>query len=60
MLSRITSAVSEEGINIENLSNGSKGEYAYTIIEVDSAVEIPDKVIAKISSIEGVIRTRVI
>ncbi|MBQ9084821.1 MAG: phosphoglycerate dehydrogenase [Clostridia bacterium] len=60
MLSRITSAVSEEGINIENLSNGSKGEYAYTIIEVDSAVEIPDRVIAKISATEGVIRTRVI
>ena len=60
MLSSITSAISIEGINIENLSNGSKGEYAYTIVELGSDVTIPDNVIEKINSLEGVIRTRVI
>ncbi len=60
MLSSITGAISIEGINIENLSNGSKGEYAYTIVELGSDVTIPDNVIEKINSLEGVIRTRVI
>ena len=58
MLSQITSAVSGAGINIENLSNGSRGDYAYTIVEL--GVEAPASVVEKISSIEGVIRTRVL
>ena len=58
MLSQITSAVSGEGINIENLSNGSRGDYAYTIVEL--GVEPPASVVEKISAIDGVIRTRVL
>ena len=58
MLSQITSIVSAEGINIENLSNGSKGDYAYTIVEM--GVEVPDGVKEKIEAIDGVIKVRVI
>lgn len=58
MLSQITSIVSELGINIENLSNGSKGDYAYTIVEL--GVAVPDGVKEKIESIDGIIRVRVI
>ena len=58
MLSQITSAVSARGINIENLSNGSRGEYAYTIVEV--GVEVPQNVVNAINAIDGIIRTRVI
>ena len=58
MLSQITSAVSARGINIENLSNGSRGEYAYTIVEV--GVEVPENVVKAINAIDGIIRTRVI
>lgn len=58
MLSRMTSVVSAEGINIENLSNGSKGDYAYTIIEI--GVNVPEKVVSAIQAIDGVIKVRVI
>jgi D-3-phosphoglycerate dehydrogenase len=58
MLSQITSAVSAEGINIENLSNGSRGEFAYTIVEV--GVAVPDSVVDTIRAIDGIIRVRVL
>lgn len=58
VLTRATGVVSAEGINIENMSNGSKGDYAYTIIEM--AVEVPESVIPKIEAIEGVIKVRVL
>ena len=58
MLSQITSAVSARGINIENLSNGSRGEFAYTIVEV--SVPVPETVVKAINTIDGIIRVRVI
>ena len=58
MLSQITSIVSAKGINIENLSNGSKGDFAYTIVEM--GVEVPDGVAEAIAAIDGVIKVRVI
>jgi D-3-phosphoglycerate dehydrogenase len=58
MLSQITSIVSGEGINIENLSNGSKGDYAYTIVEM--GVAAPEGIIPKLEAIDGMIKVRVI
>ena len=58
MLSQITSAVSARGINIENMSNGSRGDFAYTIVEV--GVAVPDNVVKAINAIDGIIRVRVI
>ena len=58
MLSQITSAVSARGINIENLSNGSRGEFAYTIVEV--SVPVPETVVKAINTIDGIIKVRVI
>jgi len=58
VLSSVTSIVSAEGINIENLSNGSKGDFAYTIVEI--GVKVPENIIPKIEAVEGVIRVRVI
>jgi D-3-phosphoglycerate dehydrogenase len=58
MLSQITGIVSGAGINIENLSNGSKGNYAYTIVEI--GVTVPDEIIPKLNAIEGMIKVRVI
>ena len=58
MLSQITSAISSRGINIANLSNGSRGDFAYTIVEVDG--EIPTDAEREIVAIEGVIKTRII
>ena len=58
ILSGVTGLISAEGINIENMSNGSKGDYAYTIVEI--GVKVPENIIPKIEAIEGVIRVRVI
>ena len=58
MLSRMTSAISGQGINIENLSNGSKGDYAYTIIEL--GVKVPEDVAETIKAIPDVIKVRVV
>ena len=58
MLSQITSVISGAGINIENLSNGSKGDFAYTIVEI--GVKVPSEIIPSLEAIVGMIRVRVI
>ena len=57
MLSQIAAAFSSEGINIDNLANGSKGDVAYTIVEV---MEKPgERVAEKLMKIDGIIKIRV-
>ncbi len=58
MLSQITNAIANEGINIENMVNGSRGDYAYTLVETITPVS--DTSAEHLSAIEGVIRVRVI
>ncbi len=58
ILNSITGFISENGINIANLSNGSRGEYAYTIAELDAAA--PADTVAALGALEGVIRVRVL
>ena len=55
-LSYITSQVSASGINIENMANGSKGDYAYTIVETKEKVK--DETVALIEKNENFIRVR--
>ena len=56
VISSVTTAFSENGINIEHMINGSKGENAYTI--VDTIAEIPSSIVEKVKGINGVIRVR--
>ncbi len=58
VLRQITEAISNVGINIENMVSGAKGDYACTIVE--TGVEVPADVADKFASIEGMIRVRVI
>lgn len=58
ILAQITGTVGEEGINISNLTNQSKGEYAVTILDIDN--EVSEKAIEHISKVENIIRVRVI
>ena len=58
MLSKITDVISGVGMNIENLANGSKGDFAYTIVELAALPD--DKIVDAIRSIEGVVRVRTI
>ncbi|MDY3280925.1 phosphoglycerate dehydrogenase [Dysosmobacter sp.] len=58
MLASITSLLSKDGANVENLSNKSLGNYAYTIVDLGSVVD--DSVIRDVENLSGVIRTRVL
>ena len=56
MLGQISTAMADAGLNIHNMLNKSKGEMAYTLVDVDSAVPAP--VIAKIAATKGVLAVR--
>ncbi|MBQ7236363.1 MAG: 3-phosphoglycerate dehydrogenase [Clostridia bacterium] len=58
ILAQITGTVGNEGINISNLTNQSKGANAVTILDVDGKVS--DQAIAHISQVQDIIRVRVI
>jgi len=58
MLSGITSQLSEKGINVENMTNKSKGDWAYTLLDLGSPAE--EQALADIKAIPGVIRMRII
>lgn len=58
MIGAITTVLSGKGANIENMGNRSRGDYAYTIMDVDTT---PDEaMLTAIKGIEGMIRVRVI
>lgn len=58
MLANITTLLSKDGVNVENLSNKSKGDYAYTM--VDLGTEVGQTVIEDVRRLPNVIRVRVI
>lgn len=58
ILTAITSAVADNNINIENLLNKSRGDFAYTMLDIGQGDY--DVISAKIKAIDGVIRVRVI
>ena len=58
VISGITAVLSETGVNIENMINKSKGDNAYTMVDVTGAVAVA--VTEKLSGVEGVYRVRVI
>ena len=58
MISQITSALSENGTNIENMINKSKGDNAYTMVDING--EVCEKALAKLEEIDGVRKVRVI
>ena len=56
MLANITALFSRDGVNVENLSNKSKGDYAYTL--ADLTTDVTEKVIRDVEGLENVIRVR--
>ena len=58
ILAEITGTVGKEGINISNLTNQSKGDFAVTILDIDN--EVSADAIKHISEVENIIRVRVI
>lgn len=58
VLTQITGALSDEGVNIENMTNKSKGDNAYTVLDVAAAPSAA--ALARISAISGMFKVRVI
>lgn len=55
IIAKFTALFSEEGINISNLVNKSKGDYAYSIVDADKEVDIN-----ALNKIEGVLKVRIL
>ena len=58
MLANITTLLATDGVNVENLTNKSRGNYAYTLVDLGSRVD--EKVINDVKGLANVIRVRVI
>jgi len=58
MVGQITTKLADSKINILDLLNKSKGDVAYTLIDIDG--EVDDEVVNSLKSIEGVLRVRVL
>ncbi len=56
MVGQISTALAEAGLNIHNMVNKSRGDMAYTLVDVDSAV--PAGLLKRIGGIDGVLRVR--
>lgn len=58
MISTVTAEAGKLGLNIENMVNASRGNYAYTMLEIMS--DVPQKMADDLLAIDGVIRVRII
>ncbi len=58
MLTNIMPVFSRDNINIENMMNKSKGNYAYSVFDVNS--EVDQKAIDDLKAIDGMIKVRVL
>ena len=58
MISQFTKILGAEGLNIADMTNKSKGEYAYTLIDLESAAS--KEALDELKAIEGVSKVRVV
>ena len=58
MIGQLSHVIGEAGVNIAQMHNASRGELAYSLIDVDSAV--PTTLVAAIAGIDGILSVRVI
>ncbi len=58
MLSQFTTILGEANYNIGNMTNKSRGDYAYSMFDLESAAS--DDLIKKLESVDGVLKVRVI
>lgn len=58
MIAAVTTAAASCGLNIENMVNASRGDYAYTMLDLIG--EVSDTMTDTLSKIEGIVRVRVI
>jgi D-3-phosphoglycerate dehydrogenase len=58
MLGQVSETLGQAGLNIHDMVNRSRGDYAYTVVDLDSP--IPEEVRKTVAGIEGVLMARVV
>ena len=58
MISQFAKVLGDAGMNISDMTNKSKGDYAYTLIDLESSTD--EEIIKKLEAIEGVLKVRVV
>ena len=58
MLAQLTAVLGSANLNVANISNKSRGDYAYTLIDTDSPLD--EKIVAGLKAIAGVLKVRII
>ena len=58
MITKFTAAFGDQGINIENMMNKSRGDYAYTVLDIESPATT--SMVEELQAIEGVFKVRVV
>ena len=58
MITRFTAVMGDAGINISDMTNKSRGEVAYTLIDVET--KVPEEQVEKLKAVDGVFRVRVV
>ena len=58
MIGQFSNLLAKDNVNIADMANKSKGEYAYTMIDIDS--EFPETLEEELYKIDGVLRVRVL
>lgn len=58
MISKVSTALGDAGINISDMTNKSRGDYAYSLLDLDTSVTA--EVAEKLAAFDGVLKVRVI
>ena len=58
MISQFAKVLGDAGVNISDMSNKSKGDYAYTLIDVETPTT--KEIVEKLETIEGVLKVRIV
>lgn len=60
MIGAITAVLAKENLNIDNMVNTSKGDWAYTLIDLDSLQGKNDDIVAELKKLDGVVSVRIV
>ena len=58
MIGQLSSTIAAEGVNVADMVDKSKGDFAYAIIDLDHSAT--DTLIEKLNAVDGVIKVRVV
>ena len=58
MIGQFTAVLAAGGLNISNMTNKSRGQYAYTIIDVED--EVVENAVNALEQVDGVLKVRII